>query len=121
MSQKMNASQVTAARTVPGFSLQKVQLILLVVLLGCIMMGQCSARFSFNECPGIFGNRDAYDKVEQVCDDCYNLFRDEELSGKCRANCFLNNYFFVCLFAMERESELKDFSRRLSILNAGRW
>lgn len=57
---------------------------LLVAIVGSVLVEQSSARFSFEECPGMMGNRDVYDKVEQVCDDCYNIFRNEELAVNCR-------------------------------------
>ncbi|XP_071548134.1 molt-inhibiting hormone-like [Panulirus ornatus] len=116
----MKAPQATVPQMVPSFSLQRVWLLLLVALVGSFLVEQSSARYVFNECPGIIGNRDLYSKVERVCRDCYNLFRDDMLEVSCRKDCFVSRKFGFCLVALFRSHEHKDFHRWISILNAGR-
>nr|P83220.1 RecName: Full=Probable molt-inhibiting hormone; Short=MIH [Jasus lalandii] len=74
-------------------------------------------RFTF-DCPGMMGQRYLYEQVEQVCDDCYNLYREEKIAVNCRENCFLNSWFTVCLQATMREHETPRFDIWRSILKA---
>ena len=39
----------------------------------------------------------SYVNLERHCDDCYNLFRDIEVYQLCRAECYENDLFFLCL------------------------
>nr|UPH34161.1 venom peptide precursor CNH-Rm [Rhytidoponera metallica] len=42
-------------------------------------------------------NNDTFNKVDNVCDDCFNLFRNINLYNDCRQNCFGSEYFPACL------------------------
>ena len=37
--------------------------------------------------------------LDKFCEDCYNLYKFEELFTMCRANCYDNDIFYVCLNA----------------------
>ena len=39
----------------------------------------------------------SYVNLERHCDDCYNLYRDIDLYTMCRADCYENDIFFLCL------------------------
>nr|P83636.2 RecName: Full=Molt-inhibiting hormone; Short=MIH; Flags: Precursor [Faxonius limosus] len=91
----------------------------LVVVVG-LLVHQTTARYVFEECPGVMGNRALHGKVTRVCEDCYNVFRDTDVLAGCRKGCFSSEMFKLCLLAMERVEEFPDFKRWIGILNAGR-
>nr|AAL33882.1 gonad-inhibiting hormone [Metapenaeus ensis] len=79
-----------------------------------------SSAFSIDyTCTGAMGNRDIYNKVSRVCDDCANIYRLPGLDGMCRNRCFNNFWFMICLRAAKREDEIDKFRVWISILNPG--
>ena len=35
--------------------------------------------------------------LDQFCEDCFNLYREEEIYQLCQSDCYDNNIFFFCL------------------------
>ena len=35
--------------------------------------------------------------LDKFCEDCYNLYKIEEIFSECRADCFRNDFFYFCL------------------------
>jgi hypothetical protein len=35
--------------------------------------------------------------LDKFCEDCYNLYKIEEIFNECRADCFRNDFFYFCL------------------------
>ena len=35
--------------------------------------------------------------LDRLCEDCYNIFRLDEVKQECQADCYDNDFFFVCL------------------------
>ncbi|XP_042887192.1 molt-inhibiting hormone-like isoform X2 [Penaeus japonicus] len=96
------------------------QAALVAVVLSGLLSSPASARFIDDECVGAMGNRNIYDKVARVCDDCSNIFRLPNVGESCRKNCFYNEDFLWCVMASERHAEVEQFNRWISILKAGR-
>ena len=46
--------------------------------------------------------------LEQFCEDCFNLYREEELHHLCQADCYDNDIFFTCLKALKVNQEARD-------------
>ena len=49
------------------------------------------------QCGGAALSLSNHYKLDKFCEDCYNLFKIEEILSECRANCFRNNLFVLCL------------------------
>ncbi|XP_071548133.1 gonad-inhibiting hormone-like [Panulirus ornatus] len=104
-----------------GLSAQRVRvLVVAAVVLGGFVAQETSARFIDHECVGAMGNRDIYEKVVWVCDDCANIFRNNNVGESCKKNCFYNMDFQWCVYATERHGDMEHFKRWVSILSAGR-
>ncbi|XP_047482810.1 molt-inhibiting hormone-like [Penaeus chinensis] len=96
------------------------QVALVAAVLSGLLSSPASARFIDDECVGAMGNRNIYEKVARVCDDCSNIFRLPNVGESCRRNCFYNEDFLWCIMASERHAEVEQFNRWISILKAGR-
>nr|ARN17964.1 MIH/VIH precursor [Caridion steveni] len=103
----------------PDFSFQRVVLAALLVTSVFLVTGT-TARYIDDECPGVMGNRDLYEKVVRVCDDCSNIFRMNDVGTRCRKDCFYNVDFLWCVYATERHGDVEQLNRWMSILRAGR-
>ncbi|KAL7639829.1 UNVERIFIED_CONTAM: hypothetical protein RMT77_009242 [Armadillidium vulgare] len=52
-----------------------------------------------SSCKGIY-DRDLFAKLDRVCDDCYNLYRQHKVVTECRKNCFNQDFFYTCVKAL---------------------
>nr|QIJ58485.1 Molt-inhibiting hormone [Chaceon quinquedens] len=104
------------------FSCQRTWLLSVVVLaaLWSFSVQRAAARVISDDCPNLIGNRDLYKKVEWICEDCSNIFRNTGMTSLCRKNCFFNEDFLWCVYATERSEEMTQLKRWVSILGAGR-
>jgi len=50
-------------------------------------------------CEGEF-NPTLYNELDQVCQQCFYLFFDENLTHRCRSNCFHNIEYHECLYEL---------------------
>ncbi|KAF2364713.1 Arthropod neurohormone/Alpha-latrotoxin associated low molecular weight protein [Trinorchestia longiramus] len=55
-------------------------------------------------CMGTF-DTESYKKLYQVCEDCYYLYYDPRLTGRCKHNCFMNDAFRDCAADLLRDVE----------------
>merc|ERR1711997_1119341 len=56
------------------------------------------------------GNLDfnAFLKLDKICKDCFNLFKDPEVYHLCRSDCFGTGFFNECMETILLKSELKS-------------
>ncbi|KAI4488777.1 hypothetical protein M0802_011287 [Mischocyttarus mexicanus] len=47
-------------------------------------------------CKGVY-DKSIFARLDRICEDCYNLFREPQLHVLCRKNCFTTDYFKGCL------------------------
>lgn len=47
-------------------------------------------------CKGIY-DKSVFARVDQICEDCYNIFREPKLHSICRQDCFTSDYFKGCV------------------------
>ncbi|XP_018023080.1 vitellogenesis-inhibiting hormone-like [Hyalella azteca] len=73
----------------------------------------------YEDCFSLIGNRDIYDEVSEICYDCQNLFRQSDVEDKCRANCFWNEYFVLCVHALQLWSRIPQYKLTANILKVG--
>ncbi|KAF0292091.1 Ion transport peptide-like [Amphibalanus amphitrite] len=68
------------------------------------------------ECRGVF-NKSVYARLNTICRDCFELYKEPELHGLCRSECFTTEYFKGCLQALvieDQADKLDEQIRRLS-------
>ncbi|XP_061384296.1 CHH-like protein isoform X2 [Danaus plexippus] len=66
-------------------------------------------RSFFNlQCKGVY-DAAIFARLDRICDDCYNLFREPTLFTLCRSKCFTSPYFKGCmesLYLYDEEEQL---------------
>lgn len=69
-----------------------------------------STKRSFHSmgCRGRY-NKFRFHELGQVCTDCFTLYKEPELYGLCRSQCFTNEFFMGCLRALSRHDEADRF------------
>uniref|UniRef100_A0A1A9VU40 Uncharacterized protein n=1 Tax=Glossina austeni TaxID=7395 RepID=A0A1A9VU40_GLOAU len=64
------------------------------------------------ECKGIF-NKTMFFRLDRICEDCYQLFRETSIHRLCKDKCFTNETFGDCLKVLlipeEEVTQLKYF------------
>ncbi|XP_014213118.1 crustacean hyperglycemic hormones A* isoform X2 [Copidosoma floridanum] len=71
-------------------------------------MGHSLGKRSFLDiqCKGVY-DRSLFARLDRICEDCYNLFREPQLHTLCRKNCFTTDYFKGCLDVLLLEDEME--------------
>ncbi|XP_037788550.1 crustacean hyperglycemic hormone-like [Penaeus monodon] len=70
---------------------------------------------SFDSCTGAY-NRELLTRLDRVCEDCYNLYRDTDVAAECRSNCFHNEVFLYCVDYMYRRRQRNQYRAALQRL-----
>ncbi|GIY33229.1 ion transport peptide [Caerostris darwini] len=74
-------------------------LILGVVVIAVICVKEVERGFVSLGCMGTYVKADFF-RLDRLCDECYQMFREPEVYMICRSNCFKNNYFPLCVDAL---------------------
>jgi len=79
------------------------------------------SKYSFTEvsnCKGMYDMR-IYARLNSICNDCYNLFRDPEIHTLCRKNCFTSKYFKGCLevLLIKDVKQLEEITKDISAIH----
>ncbi|RZC33292.1 ion transport peptide [Asbolus verrucosus] len=56
------------------------------------------------QCKGVY-DKSIFARLDRICEDCYNLFREPQLHSLCRKNCFTTDYFKGCLETLQLSDE----------------
>ncbi|XP_017778934.1 PREDICTED: ion transport peptide-like isoform X1 [Nicrophorus vespilloides] len=59
------------------------------------------------QCKGVYESS-IFAKLDRICEDCYNLFREPKLQGLCKNNCFTTNIFKGCLESLQLNDEMEQ-------------
>jgi len=51
------------------------------------------------ECRGKYDTA-IYTQLDNICEDCYNLYKEADVHQLCRVDCFSSSYFQTCLQAL---------------------
>ncbi|XP_044740704.1 ion transport peptide-like isoform X1 [Chrysoperla carnea] len=72
--------------------------------------GHHISRRSFAElqCKGVY-DRSLFARLDRICEDCYNLFREHQLHRLCREQCFTSDYFVGCVQSLQLDDELEQY------------
>ncbi|KAF8763969.1 Ion transport peptide-like like protein [Argiope bruennichi] len=60
--------------------------------------------FSGLGCMGVY-DKAKFARLDRVCEECYQLFREPEVHTECRSNCFKNTFFARCVDALLLEKD----------------
>ncbi|XP_049308769.1 ion transport peptide-like isoform X1 [Bactrocera dorsalis] len=69
------------------------------------------------ECKGIF-NKTMFFRLDRICEDCYQLFRETSIHRLCKQNCFTHETFGECLkVLMIPEEEVSQLQYFVKVIN----
>ncbi|KAF9820455.1 hypothetical protein SFRURICE_009874 [Spodoptera frugiperda] len=68
------------------------------------------------ECKGVY-DAAIFARLDRICDDCYNLFREPQLYNLCRKDCFTTDYFKGCVEVLQETDQLEQFKEYIRILH----
>ncbi|XP_032289936.1 ion transport peptide isoform X1 [Drosophila virilis] len=69
------------------------------------------------ECKGIF-NKTMFFRLDRICEDCYQLFRETSIHRLCKANCFAHQTFGECLkVLLIDDEEIVQLQHYLKVIN----
>ncbi|KAL5290135.1 ITP family protein [Megaselia abdita] len=60
------------------------------------------------ECKGIY-NKSMFFRLDRICEDCYQLFRETSVHKFCKQDCFGTEYFMACIQALQLDEEMDKF------------
>ncbi|XP_014603193.1 PREDICTED: uncharacterized protein LOC106786389 isoform X2 [Polistes canadensis] len=66
-------------------------------------------------CKGVY-DKSIFARLDRICEDCYNLFREPQLHVLCRQDCFSTQYFMSCIQALLLEDEKEKFQGMVEYL-----
>ncbi|XP_032667635.1 ion transport peptide isoform X2 [Odontomachus brunneus] len=56
------------------------------------------------QCKGVY-DKSIFARLDRICEDCYNLFREPQLHMLCKQDCFSTAYFTSCMQVLLLEDE----------------
>ncbi|XP_033193512.2 ion transport peptide isoform X1 [Bombus vancouverensis nearcticus] len=68
------------------------------------------------QCKGIY-DKSIFARLDRICEDCYNLFREPQLHQLCRKNCFTSDYFKGCLDVLLLQDEVEKIQTWIKTLH----
>ncbi|GIY09535.1 ion transport peptide-like [Caerostris darwini] len=90
-------------------ALFRVLFCLFVVAMAVSEAAHVLSKRSFTQlgCMGDF-DRSKFARLDSVCEECYELYREPDIHFQCRENCFKNAYFSKCVDALLLTSEQEE-------------
>ncbi|GIY33215.1 ion transport peptide-like [Caerostris darwini] len=71
----------------------------IVSLAGAHVDRDAKRSFSDLGCMGVY-DKSKFTRLDRVCEECYQLFRESDVHTSCRSNCFKNDFFTQCVDAL---------------------
>ncbi|XP_059099554.1 mandibular organ-inhibiting hormone-like [Tigriopus californicus] len=71
------------------------------------------------ECRGMY-DHGIFTKLNRICDDCYNLYKDVEVHHYCRSDCFSTSTFRQCLQSLLLDQESDVYLELVEIIGKKR-
>ena len=69
------------------------------------MTSESKFKWQSSACRGLY-NPSAFKKLELICTDCYNLFKESEVYTYCMAGCFETPFFLTCVRSLMMEEDM---------------
>jgi hypothetical protein len=70
-------------------------------------------------CRGMY-DPSIFAQLDNICEDCYNLYREPEVHGMCRKDCFSSHTFRQCLQSLLLEKESEFYMEMVQIIGKKR-
>ncbi|KAF9422351.1 CHH-like protein isoform X2 [Spodoptera litura] len=67
------------------------------------------------ECKGVY-DAAIFARLDRICDDCYNLFREPQLYNLCREKCFTSPYFKGCMESLYLYDEKEQIDQMIDFV-----
>ncbi|XP_022119612.1 CHH-like protein isoform X2 [Pieris rapae] len=67
------------------------------------------------ECKGVF-DAAIFARLDRICDDCYNLFREPQLYTLCRSDCFTTLFFKGCVESLCLSDEMEELDLMIDFI-----
>ncbi|XP_029172807.1 ion transport peptide isoform X2 [Nylanderia fulva] len=67
------------------------------------------------QCKGVY-DKSIFARLDRICEDCYNLFREPQLHMLCKQDCFSTQYFTSCIQALLLEDEMEKLLEMVEYL-----
>ncbi|GIY33231.1 hypothetical protein CDAR_214051 [Caerostris darwini] len=96
--------------------LRPLALVLIVFLAAACCSEELKAMFSNLECGGTYDKYKMFAAVG-LCEECYNLWKEDTIRDLCSSKCFSTSYFSGCIDSLqlkEHERVLKNIARDLN-------
>lgn len=75
---------------------------------GPLLSHHLSKRSFFDiQCKGVY-DKTIFARLDRICEDCYNLFREPQVHLLCMKNCFTTGYFKGCLETLQLSDEMEQ-------------
>ncbi|XP_059099556.1 CHH-like protein isoform X2 [Tigriopus californicus] len=71
--------------------------------------------FQSLECKGRY-HQGIFSKLDLICDDCYQLYKEPEVHSMCRADCFTSPVFRQCIDALMLQEHEELYSEMIRSL-----
>ncbi|KAJ8958673.1 hypothetical protein NQ318_016398 [Aromia moschata] len=59
------------------------------------------------QCKGVY-DKSIFARLDRICEDCYNLFREPSIHSLCRQDCFTTNIFKGCVDTLQLTDETEQ-------------
>ncbi|XP_074042221.1 ion transport peptide isoform X1 [Leptinotarsa decemlineata] len=59
------------------------------------------------QCRGVY-DKSIFARLDRICVDCYNLFREPSVHSLCRDNCFTSDYFKGCVDTLQLSDHIPE-------------
>ncbi|XP_067002616.1 ion transport peptide isoform X2 [Anabrus simplex] len=84
---------------------------------GGMVLGHPLSKRSFFDiqCKGVY-DKSIFARLDRICEDCYNLFREPQLHSLCRSKCFSSEYFEGCLDTLQLKEEEEKYNQMVQFL-----
>ncbi|KAJ8925968.1 hypothetical protein NQ315_009821 [Exocentrus adspersus] len=67
------------------------------------------------QCKGVY-DKSIFAKLDRICEDCYNLFREPSIHSLCRSQCFSTKYFKGCVESLLMVEDWPKFEKMIDYL-----
>ncbi|XP_026743808.1 CHH-like protein isoform X2 [Trichoplusia ni] len=71
--------------------------------------------FFSRKCKGVY-DASYFARLDRICDDCFNLFREPSLYNLCGENCFTTPYFKGCLESLYLYDEKEQIDQMIDFI-----
>ncbi|CAH1954999.1 unnamed protein product [Acanthoscelides obtectus] len=72
--------------------------------------------FADLRCRGVY-DKSIFARLDRICEDCYNLFREPSIHSLCRSECFSTKFFKGCVESLLMVEEMPKLEKMIEYLS----